>query len=1636
MPKPIDNKIVSMEFDSAQANRNIDTTVKHLQQLEGTITSAGASAGGLSAISNAAATVEAKFSTLQLVVANVLSDIATRALRTGEQFVKSVSVDQVSAGWEKYAEKTTSVQTIMNAVRKETESEEEAMKRVNEQLSRLNWFTDETSYNFTDMTNNIGKFTAQGVELDQAVTAMEGISTWASLSGQGVQQASMAMYNLAQALSAGAVKTKDWMSIENANMATQEFKQTVIDTAIELGELNSNTKINTQNFRENLAEGFFTKDVLLATLDKYGKFADKLAEYTEETGITATEFQQYLVKYQRAGTEAAKVSALEEAVDGSETTVERLREMFDELSAVDEKTGKAIYGLGQKAFRAAQEAKTFTEAINATKDAVSTGFLNVFEKIFGNYLEAKEVWTALANDLYDIFVEPLNSLNKLLGNWRKLEDGMGNRNDLIEGLKNSMQGIKNLLFYIGQVWKEVFPPKTAQDIGNIVMRFKEWSEAFKANEFERFRDIFKGVLKIIRGITAAIKGAFLAVSPLFNLAKKALSYLFTKLQEFSNKFIDDNGFRKALPEIFGKVYDACETFADTVIKVWRKIENVLPKVFQAVGGAINAIWGFLSTYIPKAWNLIKTVFTNIKPYLDTAWSWLKENVPKVWDWVKATGAKLWPYLKSAWDWLKVSIPLAWGWLKGAWTKVKPYLQQAYIFISDKVSDLKQKVSDAGGLGVILKNTFGGLWGTLSKIFTFIKNGIGSVLKGLNAGFGGDGEKKGAVKILLDTLSFITTKIKEIASGGITFATDQLKKVFDSIGGLFKNAKLGKVLAVAYGFKIVAKTIAGVISSISKAIQGFILVKRIGYMFEAIGDTFDAARNYIKMKTMNNFVMLVKKFAIGLALLAGAIFLINKVMGKGEDFKATLLNLSIMALILAGLYAISDKIKRRKGYDKAAKAIILMAVSLASLALALSVFRLVTAKAAIIGLTSLLAMVGIMLLVTKTITKAKTSNLYKVAGVVAVMAAAMTALATSLIAFRLVKVGSAILALVSLGVLFGLMTLISKKTVKLDFKAIAKFSGGVALMSLAMASLGLALLAIYPAIKAFSTLDFWDIVKGLAALGAAMLVFVLVGKVAGGVAVPLIALAGAIFLVGGAIGVAAAGFALLALGLSKLSTIGSQSAENITAAMSAFGKGLIDIFDKVLKWINDNKATIFALIREFRTELIKIAFETLGTIIDGIFYILDKLVDRAPEAVGKLCTFLEKTLDELNLHVEPLGEKFIEFVGHILRVIYFSVSELVPKVMKILLKLIDTLANWITENSAQISKALKNLLSSIIELAKQLIPALYDVIYQLADAIMDVLFGGMEDSATARTPGLFEFISDLWIGVLGRTFGKTSAEIKNAQTSAKNAIADAIDGIRSLFDKDYEKKKAEEYYKNHPETLTIEWKMEHHVYQKKNWYDETIPDWEDIPLKDRKKLLEISDQIMAGMQPNWLKAQMLADEWGKVGYLIPTTMRRELGIESPSKVMQEIAGYTIDGLIVGMERNKGRLERSAISISELTEASLSEAFTAANEILSNEDSLTPVITPVIDLSRVQNGARDINGILAGSNGIAYGAAASIRTTSEARNYLQELVEMLKGKEETPTISNTFNITGDDPNAIAEAVADIIQREIAGREKVWA
>ena len=420
MSKTVEQKVVEMRFDNSNFEKNVSQSMDTLNKLQATIdkTSSGNAFAGLSkavdnlnfgSVTTAIQTVTEKFSVWEEIAIGAARNIGAALSNYVVKGLNDMVFKNVSAGWDKYAQKTEAVQTIMASIADQDFGNVDKMEYVEGLMEKLNWFTDETSFHLTDMISSIGKFTSAGVGLDDAANAMMGIANWAAVSGANANTASRVMYQLSQSLGLGSVRTQDWMSVETANMATKEFKELAIQVAKAKGTLDSYNKtvsggheVSYQNFRENLKDGWLTSEVLTETLAQYSGYSNALNRIYDAYGGNVPT-SKLIKTFEEVRKEAKDTGKTVEQVFKSRG-IEVDFSVYDQQGKVIGNLSDKITELGARAFKAAQEAKTFNEAIGSVGDAASTVWMRVYEGIFGNYEEAKELWTNLANDLYDLFL--------------------------------------------------------------------------------------------------------------------------------------------------------------------------------------------------------------------------------------------------------------------------------------------------------------------------------------------------------------------------------------------------------------------------------------------------------------------------------------------------------------------------------------------------------------------------------------------------------------------------------------------------------------------------------------------------------------------------------------------------------------------------------------------------------------------------------------------------------------------------------------------------------------------------------------------------------------------------------------------------------------------------------------------------------------------------------------------------------------------------------------------------------------------------------------------------------------------------------------------------------------------------------
>ena len=518
MSTTVDERVVEMRFDNKQFEQNIQTSLSSLDKLKRSLNLEGAAKGletvndaaqkcNMSPLTNAVETVRVRFSALEVMAITALQNITNSALAAGKNLVSAFTIDPIKSGFEEYETQINAVQTILA----NTSSKGTTLDQVNNALDELNHYADMTIYNFTEMTRNIGTFTAAGVDLDTSVAAIKGIANLAAVSGSNSQQASTAMYQLSQALAAGTVKLQDWNSVVNAGMGGQVFQDALKETAKVHGIAIDEMIKDEGSFRETLSKGWLTSDILTETLAKF-------------TG------------------------------DLNEDQLRTMGYTDDQI--------KSIMEMGKTANDAATKVKTFTQLFDTLKEAAQSGWTQSWKIIVGNFEEAKELLTEVSDTFSAVINASSDARNKMLQDWKDL----GGRTMMIEAVKNVFEGLVSVAKPVREAFNEIFPPMTGKQLAEITERIRDLTAKFKMGEesSKNLKNTFKGVFAVLDIVGQAFKAVAGGVGELIGLFLPAGNGVLSLTGSFGEYLVKlDETVKKT--DVFGKAVSTVVDIVKTAI---------------------------------------------------------------------------------------------------------------------------------------------------------------------------------------------------------------------------------------------------------------------------------------------------------------------------------------------------------------------------------------------------------------------------------------------------------------------------------------------------------------------------------------------------------------------------------------------------------------------------------------------------------------------------------------------------------------------------------------------------------------------------------------------------------------------------------------------------------------------------------------------------------------------------------------------------------------------------------------------------------------------------------------------------------------------------------------------------------------
>ena len=580
MSKTVDERVVEMRFDNKNFESNVATSMSTLEKFKQKLKFDGATKGledinsaskrvNMSGLGSSVDAVSAKFSALQVMGVTALANITNSAVNAGKKMVSALTIEPVKSGFAEYETQMNAVQTILANTQKEGTN----VTIVNKALDELNAYADKTIYNFTEMTRNIGTFTAAGVKLDTSVNAIKGIANLAAVSGSTSQQASTAMYQLSQALAAGKVQLTDWNSVVNAGMGGQVFQDALIRTSEHL-KTGAKEAIKTYGtFRESLTKGkWLTTEVLTETLNQ---------------------------------------------ISGAYSKADLIAQGYSEAQAEE------IVKLAETATNAATKVKTFTQLIDTLKEALGSGWTKTWQLIIGDFEEATEMWTSVSNVLGGFIKKFSDARNTLIESalgkgFASLSEKMRNILEPAKKAAETVQTVKESISDLGSVVDDVILGK----FGNGKERFDALTESGYnwcrvqnqvneklGNTFRYTEDQIAAQDKLLgsqKKTTEATSEASNETSKLSDIEKRRL----VMLASLSDEQLRSKGYTEEQIAAFNELRDTADKLGiplkdfimnlDEINGRWilldsfKNMGKALLKVFQALGGAWREIFPAMS----------------------------------------------------------------------------------------------------------------------------------------------------------------------------------------------------------------------------------------------------------------------------------------------------------------------------------------------------------------------------------------------------------------------------------------------------------------------------------------------------------------------------------------------------------------------------------------------------------------------------------------------------------------------------------------------------------------------------------------------------------------------------------------------------------------------------------------------------------------------------------------------------------------------------------------------------------------------------------------------------------------------------------------------------------------------------------
>lgn len=1388
MSNTVDQRIVEMRFNNEHFQENVSESLSTIDKLQESLKFTGAAKGleniesaskncRFSSLSNAVESIQMKFSALEIMAVTALTNITNSAINTGKKMVAAFTIDPVKSGFQEYETQINAVQTILaNTSHAGTD-----LDQVNAALDELNVYADKTIYNFTEMTRNIGTFTAAGVDLDTSVGAIKGIANLAAVSGSTSQQASTAMYQLSQALAAGRVSLQDWNSVVNAGMGGKVFQDALMNTAEAMGIAVDRSV----SFRESISaiggkQSWLTSEVLLNTLNQ---FTGDLSEAElAAMGFNEAQIDSIVKMAETANNAATKVKTftqlfdtLKEATQSGwtqswEIIIGDFEEAQSLLTGISDKFGEMINkssearnnilseglnsGWTQFLSKGIVDEEGFKESIlsvakehNVAVDEMITEETSFEESLKEGWLTADILAESLTNltdktrGLSDEEINALGYTREQIDALEGLEESVKNgsisleefsqkmalasgRENLIEAFGNAFEGIASVAKPIKEAFNEIFPPMTGEKLYELTKRLEELTAKFKLSGevSENLKNTFKGLFTIFDMGGQAVSTLFKAASPLLLVFGKLSGYVLSLTGDFGVWLTELNAAIKE-QGLFADGIKKFESFTSVADRIGERLANIKDST------------GDLRSYLVSIGDVMKSVLDKAGKAVSNLAHIITDKLSNI-------------QFDNVVDVLNV------GFMAGIAVTIRNFLKS----VTEDFSGIKDMFGN-------IPDILDGVRGSFEAYQTNLK--AGTLLKIASA-----------IAILagsLVVLSLIDSEKLMVSIVAITTLFAELMTsmaIFSNIEGSIKGAitAIPMMVTVSASLLILAVALKKIAEldedAIIRGVAGLAGISAV--LVLSVKALSDNEKKVIKGATS------MLAFSVAIKILAGVCEDLSKL-----NWEQLATGLTGVGALLAMVDIFLNTAKFSSGAMSTAVGILILSAALKVLAGVCEDFGTMDWEVVKQGLISVGILLGEIVLFSNL--NGKANNLLSTGVSLIAIAAAMkifasavgdfgamsweeigkglVAMATSLLtviaAVKLMPEKEILSSSVGLIVIAGALKILASALGDFGAMSWEEIAKGLAALggSLGLIAIGLnlmngtlagstalmfasvAILALTPALTALGSMSVGEVIISLVALAGAFAVIGGAAALLTPVIPSILGLSAAIALIGGGIMLAGAGMVALGAGLTSvamgLSSVGnlikdsseivSQVAEVIITFIDEFLRILADKLPSIVESGIDLIVGFLSAISSRIGDIIEVAVELIVNFINGITDNLPLIVEAG---FNLIITFLNSLADGLRDNSELLGDTIANVFTAILEaavnIILSFGSKFIEEGKNIVLKLIDGIGSLIESVKTAASNIMDEIKSAISEKISELFNAGRDVVDGFLNGISSAL----------------------------------------------------------------------------------------------------------------------------------------------------------------------------------------------------------------------------------------------------------------------------------------------------------------------------